>query len=222
MIVVPLMLVMGIPPINAIAINKFQNTMGSLTAAYQYLVRGFLDIRSIWPLLIYALTGSCIGVALLQWFSAAGVLEKIIPWVLIIIALYFTFVPKVSAESHSPRMSSPKFNALVGTSSGVYGGFFGIGTGPTLVLAFSALRGYEIRLAVTNSRLVMLVIHSSSLVLLMIAGHVWWQVAIFMAVGNVAGSYLGSHLLIRSGQGFIKALLVLIPLLSAIKLLFFN
>jgi uncharacterized membrane protein YfcA len=222
MIVVPLMLVMGIPPINAIAINKFQNTMGSLMAAYQYLVRGFLDIRSIWPLLIYALIGSCIGVALLQWFSAAGLLEKIIPWVLIVIAFYFAFAPRVSAKSHASRMSSAKFNALIGTSSGVYGGFFGIGTGPTLVLAFSALRGYEIRLAVTNSRLVMMVIHSSSLVILMLAGHVWWLVAIIMAVGNVAGSYLGSHLLIRSGQGFIKALLVLIPLLSAIKLLFFN
>jgi uncharacterized membrane protein YfcA len=222
MIVVPLMLVMGIPPINAIAINKFQNTLGSLTAAWQYLRKGFLDIQSNWPLLIYALVGSCIGVGLLQWFSAAGLLEQIIPWVLLVIAIYFAIAPTVDPDSNSPKMSKTRFNALIGSSAGVYGGFFGIGTGPSLVLAFSALRGYEIRMAVTNSRLVMMVIHSSSLLILMIGGHVWWTVAASMAVANMAGSYLGSHMLIRSGHKFIKALLVLVPLASAIKLLFFN
>jgi uncharacterized membrane protein YfcA len=222
MIVVPLMLVMGIPPINSIAINKFQNTLGSITAAHQYLRRGLLDIQSIWPLLIYALAGSCIGVGLLQWFSAAGVLEVVIPYVLIVIALYFAFAPKASVNAHPPRMSKTRFNAIVGSSAGVYGGFLGIGTGPSLVLALSTLRGYDIRMAVTNSRLVMIVIHSSSLLILMIGGHVWWFVAIAMAFGNIAGSYIGSHLLIRSGQNFIKALLVIVPLLSAVKLLFFS
>ncbi len=57
MIIVPLMLVMGIPPINAIAVNKFQNTLGSTTAAFQYMLKGFMVIDSSWPLLIYALVG---------------------------------------------------------------------------------------------------------------------------------------------------------------------
>jgi uncharacterized membrane protein YfcA len=221
MIIVPLMLVLGIPPINAIAVNKFQNTLGSTTAAYQYLRKGFLDVRSNWPLLVYALIGSCIGVGILQWFSKAGILEKIIPYVLIFIGLYFAFAPKTSSSTSEPKMSKTQFNAIIGISSGLYGGFFGMGTGPSLVLAFSTLRGYDLRLAVTNSRLVMMVIHSSSLLILMIGGHVWWLIAICMALGNMAGSYLGSHLLIKSGQGYIKALLVIVPLASAIKLLFF-
>ena len=222
MIVVPLMLVMGIPPINAIAINKFQNTLGSVTATWQYLRKGFLDFHSIWPLLIYALAGSCIGVGLLQWFSATGILEEIIPWVLIVIAMYFAFAPKAMNNASEPRISKPVFNAAVGSSAGIYGGFLGIGTGPSLVLALSMLRGYDLRNAVTNSRMVMLVIHSSSLLILIIGGHVWWIVAIAMAAGNIAGSYLGSHLLIRTGHSFIKALLVIVPLASAIKLLLFN
>ncbi|MCZ6723997.1 MAG: TSUP family transporter, partial [Gammaproteobacteria bacterium] len=100
--------------------------------------------------------------------------------------------------------------------------FFGIGTGPSMVLAFSVLRGYELRLAVSNSRLVMMVIHSSSLLILMAGGHVWWLIAICMALGNIAGSYFGAQLLIKSGHRLIKALLVIVPLASAIKLLFFN
>ncbi len=222
MIIVPLLLVMGIPPINAIAVNKFQNTLGSTTAVYQYLRKGFLDIQSNWPLLVYALIGSCIGVGILQWFSKAGILEAIIPFVLIFIGLYFAFAPKASSSASEPKMSKARFNAIIGTGSGLYGGFFGMGTGPSLVLALSTLRGYDLRLAVSNSRLVMLVIHSSSLLILMIGGHVWWLIAICMASGNMAGSYLGSHLLIKSAHGFIKALLVLVPLASAIKLLFFN
>jgi len=221
MIIVPLMLVIGIPPINAIAVNKFQNTLGSSTAAHQYLRKGLLDIQSNWPMLVFALVGSCIGVGLLQWFSATGILEVIIPYVLIFIGLYFGFAPRVSSNAGEPRMSKTRFNAIIGTSSGLYGGFFGMGTGPGLVLAFSVLRGYDLRLAVTNSRLVMMIIHSSSLLILMVGGHVWWLLAICMALGNMAGSYLGSHLLIKSGHGFIKALLVIVPLASAVKLLFF-
>jgi len=222
MIIVPLMLVMGIPPINAIAVNKFQNTLGSTTAAYQYLRKGFLDIESNWPLLIYALVGSCIGVVVLQWFSEAGILEAIIPYVLIFIALYIAVAPVAVGSAGTPKMSKSRFNAIVGSCSGLYGGFFGMGTGPSLVLAFSVLRGYELRMAVSNSRLVMMVIHTSSLLILMAGGHVWWLIAICMALGNIAGSYLGAQLLIKSGHRLIKALLVIVPLASAIKLLFFN
>lgn len=221
MIIVPLMLVLGIPPINAIAVNKFQNTLGSATATYQYLRKGFIDFHSIRSLLLYTLTFSCIGVGLLQWFSAAGILEVIIPYVLIFIGLYFAFLPKTTDASNEAKMSQSRFNAVIGTSAGLYGGFFGLGTGPALALAFSTLRGYDLRLAVSNSRIVMMVIHSSSLLILMINGHVWWFIAICMAAGNMLGSYIGSHLLIKSGQGFIKALLVIVPLASAVKLLFF-
>ena len=222
MIIVPLMLVIGIPPINAIAVNKFQNTLGSFTAAYQYLRKGYVDIQSSWPLLLYALAGTCIGVGILQWFSAAGLLEAIIPYLLIFIALYFSLAPKAASNTSAPKMSGPRFNAIIGTSSGLYGGFIGMGTGPSLVLAFSTLRGYDIRLSVSNSRLVMMIIHSSSLLILMIGGHVWWFIAICMALGNMAGSYLGSQLLIKSGHGFIKALLIIVPFASAIKLLLFG
>ncbi len=219
MIVVPLMLVLGIPPINAIAINKFQNTLGSSTAAWQYLRKGFLDIAAIWPLLVYALVGSCAGVGLLQWFSVNGIIEQIIPWILILVAVYFAFAPRSVDHATTPRLSKSKFNALIGSSTGLYGGFLGIGTGPSLVLALSALRGYELRHAVTNSRAVMMVIHSSSLLILMLGGHVWWAVAMAMAVANIAGSYLGAHLLIKTPPGFIKILLVLVPVASAFKLL---
>lgn len=221
MIIVPLMLVLGLPPINAIAVNKFQNTLGSATATYQYLRKGFIDINAIRSLLIYTLVFSCIGVGLLQWFSAAGILEVIIPYILIFIGLYFAFVPKTTSSADKAKMPQGRFNAVIGTSAGLYGGFFGLGTGPALVLAFSALRGYDLRLAVTNSRIIMMVIHSSSLLILMFNGHVWWLIAICMAIGNMLGSYIGSHLLIKSGQGFIKALLVIVPLASAVKLLFF-
>jgi len=60
LIIVPLMLVLGIPPINALAVNKFQNTLGSATATYQYLRKGLIDLRSIRSLLLYTLTFSCI------------------------------------------------------------------------------------------------------------------------------------------------------------------
>ena len=56
------------------------------------------------------------------------------------------------------------------------------------------------------------------------AGKVLWMVALPMALGNVVGSYIGSHFAIKGGEEFIKKVLiyVLVFMLGAniLKLIF--
>jgi uncharacterized protein len=52
----------------------------------------------------------------------------------------------------------------------------------------------------------------SSWTVLMLSGFVIWALAVPLIVGNVIGSYIGSHLAIKRGQGFVRAVFLIIVL----------
>ncbi len=221
MLAVPSMLALGIPPINALALNKFQNIFGGSTSTITYFRRGFVDLKSNWPILIYALIGSCLGVGLLQWFAASDWLEGIVLYFLIFLALYVAFSPQASPKAQKTRLSLGIFNPIVGTCIGIYGGFFGPGSGPFIVLAYTTLRGYDLRESVTNSKPVLLIMNFTALVIFIGAGDVWWVLGCCMGAGQIIGARIGANLVLNKGTALVKPLLVIVPLLSAGKLLFF-
>ena len=52
----------------------------------------------------------------------------------------------------------------------------------------------------------------SSWTVLMLSGFVIWALAIPLIIGNVIGSYVGSHLAIKRGQGFVRAVFLVVVL----------
>jgi uncharacterized membrane protein YfcA len=44
----------------------------------------------------------------------------------------------------------------------------------------------------------------SALVLFTLQGHVWWHLAIPMAIANVIGSLIGTRLALKHGAGFVR------------------
>ena len=52
----------------------------------------------------------------------------------------------------------------------------------------------------------------SSWTVLAIGGFVMWALALPLILGNMLGSYLGSHLAIRRGQGFVRAVFLIVVL----------
>jgi uncharacterized membrane protein YfcA len=221
MLMVPVLLMAGVPPINAIAINKLQNTAGTLTSSLHYLRTGFLDLRSNWPALIFALITTCLGVSFLQHLSSTGKLEQVIPYLMIGIALYMALLPRVKKGQQNAKIPSWLFHSTIGSSAGFYGGLFGPGTGPMVISAFTAFRGYNLKQAVTNSKPMMVVINTTALTMLIFGGYVWWTLGLSMMIGNILGAYLGAGIMHRSKHKYLKLLMVAVPLISAIKLLFF-
>jgi uncharacterized membrane protein YfcA len=44
----------------------------------------------------------------------------------------------------------------------------------------------------------------SALVLFTLQGHVWWHLALPMAIANVLGSLIGTRLALKHGAGFVR------------------
>lgn len=41
-------------------------------------------------------------------------------------------------------------------------------------------------------------------------GHVWWHFAVTLAVANVVGSLIGTHMALRHGTGFVRGIFIVV------------
>ena len=104
---------------------------------------------------------------------------------------------------------------------GVYGGLIQAGTGLLMLTIYQSL--YSRDLVQANAVKVLLVSAYTCIVLVIFIyqGLVDWHLAGILIVGNVLGSFVGSHLTITKGSSFLRKVLVLALIAMAIKLLFF-
>lgn len=220
MIVLPVLLWAGVPPLNALAVNKFQSVFGTLTSTVNFFRKGHLDLRPLWPGLLLALCCSALG----TWLVArlpTEVLAQALPWALLLLALYVGFSPDISDQPRPPRMTQPAFNGWLGAGLGFYGGLFGPGMGSFAAAAFALFRGLPMRAATANTKPFVLVINATSMLVFILAGYQWWGLAMLMAAAQALGAWLGSNLVIKKGTVIVKPLLIGVTLVLSVKLLWF-
>ncbi|WP_226876986.1 TSUP family transporter [Microbulbifer hainanensis] len=217
-ITLPALLWAGVPPLDALGTNKFQSVFGTASSTLNFFQKGHLDFRPLWSGLVAAACGSALG----TWTVTRLVgeqLDTLLPLLLIAIALYFTFSPRISDLDTKPRMGNGAFNLVVGGSVGFYGGFFGPGMGSIYALAFAALLGYNMRRATAHTKPLVLATNITSMVIFMVGGHLLPWLAVCMSGAQFFGARLGSNLVIARGAVVIKPVIILATIAAAIKLL---
>ncbi|RYH11061.1 MAG: hypothetical protein EON57_04280 [Alphaproteobacteria bacterium] len=221
LIAVPALLTAGLPPVAAFATNKVQSAVGTTIAAATYWRRGYVDLRAIGPAIVTTFVGSFLGALAVKQVDTT-LLGYIVPVALICIAVYFTFAPRLTdADSHA-RLNFALFVPVMGFVIGFYDGLLGPGTGSFLTLGFIALFGLGVTRAAANTKFVNLASNLGALALFIPSGDVVWPIALTMAVGQLAGGYLGALTGIRFGARLIKPLVVLISIALAVRLLVFR
>ena len=85
---------------------------------------------------------------------------------------------------------------------------------PVVVLFFVFLfvraLGYDFLNASASAKLLNTATNLAALVLFAVKGHVWWHFTLFMALANIAGSLVGSHVALRYGSGFVRVFFMLV------------
>ncbi len=220
LLTLPALLWAGLPPLYALGTNKAQSVPGALVSAWNFFRSGHLKLAEIRGALVLAFLGATAGTLTVQQVSN-DVLIRLIPVLLITIAVYFVFSPRVSDADSLARLSSHQFTWIVAPVMGFYGGFFGPGMGSILPFLFVWLRGYNLRKASAHTKALVLVINGMSAVLFALSGKVLWGLVIKMALAQMVGAYLGSSLVIRRGAGMVQPVIVVVTLALSIKLLVF-
>lgn len=220
-IVLPALLWAGLPPLNALATNRFQSVFGTLSSTINFFRKGHIDLRALQSALCYAFIGSVLGTYLVHQIST-DYLSQMMPYLLIVLAFYMLFSPTLSDEDLPPKITERVFSPVIGGGIGLYGGFFGPGMGSFFAVAFASLRGYNMRKATASTKPLVLMVNTTSMVIFLWGGHIVWGLAIAMAASQVIGARLGSNLVIHRGTALIKPIIVLMTLAIAFKLLLSN
>ncbi|MDG1078688.1 MAG: TSUP family transporter [Porticoccaceae bacterium] len=216
----PALLWAGLPPLNALATNKVQSSIGTLSSAWNFFRNGHIDIKPLLPVLLMGFVGSVIGTLSVQQLDSE-ILLTLIPFLLIAIALYFLLMPKISAADSQPKISQLWFACTAGLGMGFYGGFFGPAMGSIFPFLLVWLVARNLVTATAETKLMILVVNGTSAVIFIAGGHVLWGLAIAMSIAQMIGARLGSNLVMKRGSGFVQPIITSVTLLMAIKLLFF-
>jgi uncharacterized membrane protein YfcA len=75
---------------------------------------------------------------------------------------------------------------------------------------FVRLMGYDFLSASAAAKLINTSTNIAALILFISTGHIWWHFVLAMALANVAGSLLGTHLALKHGTGFVRSMFIVV------------
>jgi len=219
LLLIPALLVAGVPPQSALGTNKFASVFGTGIATINFIRNKMV----VWKIaafgVAFSLLGSFLGSRAILVFSDATV-GKIIVF-LLPVAVAVTLVPKKPREGEWELSGARLLLAvpLICLCIGFYDGFFGPGTGSFLILAFYLLAGLDLVRASATAKVFNLASGVSALTVFLFGGKVLFEIGVPLAVANVAGNYAGSALAIKRGSKVVKTFLVVSLSIAFVSLL---
>ncbi len=218
LVAVPALLLAGASPIEALATNKLQGTFGAGTALLTYARAGQVRPQDQMGMAAISAVAGAAG-AMVAHLIPAEVLRIIMPVVLIGVAAFFAFKPGLTDASRVERMRPAVFAVTVVPAIAAYDGFFGPGTGSFFMMGFVLLAGFGVLKATAHTKMLNFASNIGSLLVFIPSGATWWGVGLAMAVGQIAGAWLGARVAMRVGARLIKPLLVVVSTGMALRLL---
>lgn len=218
LITLPILMLVGIPPAQALATNKVQGVFGAATAAISYASRGLVDLRTQWRPALVAGAAGAVGAACVSAIPTDG-LRLILPVILIGIALFFALKPGLGDLDRTRRLTPLMFAATAVPFIGFYDGLIGPGAGAFYMIGFVTLAGYGVLKATAHTKMLNFASNLGGLAAFALVGNPIWGLGICMGVAQIAGAALGARLASRIGARLIKPLLVTTSTVLALRLI---
>lgn len=206
--------------VQTLATNKTCSFSGTAVAAVRYVKRVDIDWKHLSPIVISSLVTSFAGALLVSFIHK----EQFIPFIIaaLVLVLAYTILKRELGLHHNLKPLSQTryiiYAISTGSILGLYEGLIGPGTGSFLLFAFITLFGYDFLHASANGKIVNMSASIGALIFFIAKGFVVWNIAIPVALCNMAGGYAGSHVAIKRGSKFIRMFFILVSLALIIKL----
>lgn len=190
----PALLLVGVEPIRANATSTIVLWPGAAASALAYRRQLSGQGRRIRWLVLASFLGGGLGAGLLLW-TPAPVFARLIPFLLLVATLLFTFSEPLLARLLERRggreLSLPAVACLQGLVA-IYGGYFGAGLGIMMLALFSLLRSESIHVLNALKSLMGAAMNAVALAVFVAAGAIDWSKGLLMMGGAIAGGYLGA------------------------------
>ncbi len=224
LITFPTLLAFGFPPVVANVSNNVGLVPGNVSGAFGYREelsgqRGRL-IRLGMASCAGSVAGACALLAL-----PPGVFKVVVPALIIVACVLVVVQPRLSAwvaargreraEHGGPVLIAGVFLA------GVYGGYFGAAQGVLVIGLLGVFLTETLQRINAGKNVLVTIVNGAAAVVFVIFAHVNWLVVLLIATGSSAGGLAGAKLGRRLPPLALRALIVVIGVIAAVKLIFF-
>lgn len=217
----PAYMLAGVPVHVILGTSKLSSFPGAIVAAVRFAKNGYIR----WKLALLSGLMAVIG-ATLGANAALHVEEKIIRSLMIVVlpvvAFYVLKNKDLGGEETREELPWKKMLAAGMAASfliGAYDGFYGPGTGTFLILVFTSIVKLNMKEAAGVSKFVNLIADISALGTFFVNGKVDYALGITAALFCMAGSYLGSGLVVNNGQKIVRPVVMVVLALLFVKIL---
>ena len=225
LITFPTLLFFGYPPLVANISNTIGLVAGGLTGIHGYRAELTGQGRTLRRLVPVSLLGALTGAVLLLKLPAAA-FDAIVPFLIAAALLLVLLGPRLQAwaAARHPDHDSLGRHLLMTAgvfSAGVYGGYFGAAQGVLLVGIMSVLMTTSLQRVNALKNVLGTVVNAVAAVVFMLVAweRINWSVAALIAVGSLAGGYVGARVGRRLSPGLLRGLIVVIGVLAIAKIL---
>ena len=198
-------------PATLFGTNKIASVVGTSNAAYRYIRRVNMPWSATLPAAIAAFIFSYLGAMSVAWLPR-DLLRPMILLLLIASAIY-TFMRKDFGSIHQPQNGGRRefiYAILIGAVIGFYDGFFGPGAGSFLIFLFIRFFGFDFLHASAAAKVVNIATNLAAIGYFVPNGFYLPLAAVIMAGANVTGSFIGTHLALRHGSGFVRRIFLVV------------
>jgi uncharacterized membrane protein YfcA len=220
----PVLLAVGLPPVVANASNTIGLTPGALSGSFGYRRELGEHPRLTALVLLLCGVGATAGAVLLLALPP-GVFEAVVPWLVLFTSVLVGVQPFVTRRLRArhgadvaDRVRMSPVTAFWATLTGVYGGYFGAGSGVMMVAVLGF--GLDLDLRVVNALKTLAVMAANvvaSVIFLFLADLDWLAIGL-LAGGSVLGGYAGSHIGRRLPPTLLRVLIVMVGVTASVLL----
>ncbi len=205
-------------PATLFGTNKIASVFGTANAAWRYTRRVEMPWGTTLPAALAAFVFSYLGAMSVAWLPRELLRPLIL--ILLVVAAAYTFWRKELGIIHKPHHDGRRellYALLVGAVIGFYDGFFGPGMGSFLILLFIRFFGFDFLHASAAAKIVNVATNLAAIAYFVPNGYYIGLAALVMAVTNILGSFVGTHLALRHGSAFVRKLFLLVVCTLIVK-----
>jgi uncharacterized protein len=156
-----------------------------------------------------------------------GVFEAIVPWLILFTCLLVGISPRLSRWLRrnrefgelEDRIRMSPLTTFFATLTGVYGGYFGAGSGVMMLAVLGLGVDLEFRIINALKTLAVLAANVVATVIFVVAAELDWQAVGLLAAGSIVGGYVGARIGRRLPPTLLRSLVVVVGVIAFVALL---
>jgi uncharacterized protein len=214
-----LLLILGLPANIANGTNRisiFFQTLSSVSSFTRQKM--FTDLRPVW-LAIPATIGAVLG-AYLAVDVNTRVIEIAMATAMVIMVFFLFYKPGKWLKQNPGLLAGPVkwWQLAIFFMVGFYGGFIQVGVGYFLLMALVLGVGYDLVQANAVKNLIVFFYAIFALMVFIVDGKVNYLYGVILSAGSMIGALIASHLAVKKGAGFIRAVILLSVILTILQI----